>query len=73
MMLPPPSFIGHQLILGIAADPQKTRRCQLANPGMWHLDRQIDGGDFLEGPKHFQESGGGQFKTWWGQHHDFLK
>ena len=56
MMLPPPSFIGHQLILGIAADPQKTRRCQLANPGMWHLDRQIDGGDFLEGPKHFQVS-----------------
>jgi len=25
---------------------------------------------FWGGPKHFQESVGGQIRTWWGQHHD---
>ena len=42
-------------------------------PRFWHLtflDYQID---FLGGPKHFQESVSGHFKTLWGQHNDFLK
>ena len=38
------------------------------------MDWQIDGDNFFlgGGPKNFQESVGGQFKTWLGQHHDFL-
>ena len=40
---------------------------------MTFLDCQIDGGDFLRDPKHFQESVGGQFKTWLGYHHDFFE
>ena len=74
-------WIGHQLTLGSASDPPKNCCRQFANPKtfwaralhMTFLDWPIDGRNYLGGPKHFQESVGGQFKTCWGQHHDFLK
>ena len=59
---------------------KKNGRRQLGNPKtshfesgpcIWHSWIAKLTAQFLGGSKHFQA--GGQFKTWWGQYHNFLK
>ena len=63
MLLPPPQ---KKLLQSIV-------KCKAWAENVTILDWQIDSGNFLGGPKYFHESVGGHFKTWWGQHHDFMK
>jgi len=67
-MLPPPNFELATFNLAI-------QECQMKGPDPKCDVNGLPTGQqrFFGGPKHFQESVGGQFKTWWGQHQDFLK
>ena len=77
-----PSFeLATNWLLEVLQNPQKLPPsiCQSKNVTFWactlhltFLDWQIDGSDFWGSQKHFQESVGGQFKTCWGHHHDFV-